>query len=178
MYIFTKDVTIAIYIKDVSELFDKMFELSHPSLIHIQEVSNRTGKSFYIIPNIIGGIDAVDVNRVGMDEDCFPLGVIRPNIDYYKHQKDDSVLKKVFRIYNTNGAGLKNLVDIEGNFIEEGDQLSWNYGEYNIAPSKWMLEPCFTVKSNSIGHLYGISIFGNYHLNDFCFRFCRKITAP
>lgn len=55
-----------------------MFDLSNPVIARTQELANRNGKTYVMIPNIIGGIDAVPAERVGLDSDMKIVGYIYP----------------------------------------------------------------------------------------------------
>lgn len=94
------------------------------------------------------------------------------------------------KVYLEGGSGIKNLVDLNGNTISEGDVLTRDYGDYETIGLKvreeYLTEPFYKVKVNDNGIFYAESIEpissvvidGDkryYYLHDFRFKFCMKL---
>lgn len=58
-----------------------MINLSHPSIHRAQQMANRRARTMILYPNIIGGIDIVDAQRLSVDqqgETRRPIAIVHP----------------------------------------------------------------------------------------------------
>ncbi len=60
-----------------------LFDVSHPRVGQAQHLANHNKASYILVPNIIGGIDIVKCDRVGLDDqtDAVAIAVVTPNRD-------------------------------------------------------------------------------------------------
>ena len=79
------------------------------------------------------------------------------------------------KVFLGGGSGIESPVDIDGNPIELGDVLSWNYGD-SSNPKDWMYQPYFTVELHKSGKCWfgqGIDKEKRFYLHDFEFKNCK-----
>jgi hypothetical protein len=79
-------------------------------------------------------------------------------------------------VYLNGCSGISDPTDIDGVVIEEGDKLTWDYGDSDeIKP--WMREPVFIVERHKSGGLCAKGIDKPLYLHDFRFKYTRKICS-
>lgn len=71
-------------------------------------------------------------------------------------------------------SGVEKPVDINGDAINEGDKLTWDYGDSDEVKD-WMLKPIFVVEAHKSGGLCARGIERDLYLHDFRFKHTRKI---
>lgn len=83
------------------------------------------------------------------------------------------------KAYLNGCKGIKNPLDMNGDEIKAGDQLTWDFGDphYASAPiPDWMRKPIFVVKEHKSGKgLCATGIYEELYLHDFRFKYCEKI---
>lgn len=93
--------------------------------------------------------------------------------------------EKPIKVYFKGDSGITNPVDIDGRQINEGDYLTWDYGDnekYGIPFREGKdTKPFFQVKKNENGGFYAesfeIMCFGKpFFLHDFRFKYTKKIV--
>ena len=81
------------------------------------------------------------------------------------------------KVYLNGCAGIDPLVDMNGEPISIGDQLSWDYGDpyyQKKGVDDWMLGPIFNVVEHKSGRgLCAKGINKDLYLHDFRFEFCK-----
>ena len=86
------------------------------------------------------------------------------------------------KVYFGGCKGIQSPVDIDGNQINEGDLLTFDYGDFEKKPEGWEDKAVFIVERHKSGGLCAVGLItkssgARLYLHDFRFKFCKKVAA-